>query len=230
MLLAKQNFLITCPWLVIKTKLTVCSLPYAYTVVLPKVMSRYEGFYNFLLSLSTRKCWKQFDKNPSWKIGKLINVLTSNAEISEIFFLNMQHETCTQFLASSALAINVRENKYYSTTNNNKVSKALHALLFASDNAFKHKIKNKKTSVKQAYKWAFPRCFLIAWFSRCPSMEQNCLSAQSKNVYLKSKFKKIIITKHLPSFWERIEEAYEDLWQQQQQLVRDVGNCGTIGE
>lgn len=42
-------------------------------------------------------------------------------------------------------------------------------------------------------------------------MEQNCLSAQSENVYLKSKFKKIIITKHLPSFRERIEEAYEDL-------------------
>jgi len=41
---------------------------------------------------------------------------------------------------------------------------------------------------------AFPRCFLIAWFSRCPSKEQNCLSAQSKNVYLKRKFKKIIIT------------------------------------
>lgn len=43
----------------------------------------------------------------------------------------------------------VPKYRYYSKTNNNNVSNALYALLFASDNAFKHKLKNIiKTSLE----------------------------------------------------------------------------------
>ena len=46
----------------------------------------------------------------------------------------------------------VPKYRYYPTTNNDNVSNALYALLFASDNAFKHKLNITKTSLEHVCK------------------------------------------------------------------------------